>query len=253
MAPENVMELGVDYKEFTEASYRRLLRIARENYHFTFFDQTDLDEPFVLWRHDVDLSIHRALRLAEIEKEEAVSSTFFLLLHGHYYNLFEREVYDRVQKILSFGHRLGLHFDFNFYDNLNDFSFEEKLQFEKTTLENLFGAEVSAVSYHNPSPDLLKSRADLRVGGLFNAYAKEISDKCDYASDSNGYWRFRSIEEALLHPKKRNIQVLTHPEWWTADALSPRERVSRCIDGRANFIHQRYDKMIENHGRKNIR
>jgi hypothetical protein len=54
---------GLDPDEFTEAAYRRILQAAKGHYRFERFG-TSSAEPHVLWRHDIDISVHRALRIA---------------------------------------------------------------------------------------------------------------------------------------------------------------------------------------------
>ena len=100
--------------DFTEAEYRRLIRLAGTHYRFESYETTTSD-PHVIWRHDVDASPHRAARLAAIEAEEGARSVYCFLLHSPFYNLLEREVADRARAALDLGHGLGLHFDTSFY------------------------------------------------------------------------------------------------------------------------------------------
>ena len=54
--------------DFTEKHYRYLIKTAKKNYLFEpFTAKTKL--PHVLWRHDVDFSMHRASSLAKIENK----------------------------------------------------------------------------------------------------------------------------------------------------------------------------------------
>ena len=103
-----------NHEAFTEQAYRQLVEAAAERYRFEPFG-TATTEPHVLWRHDVDSSVHRALRTAEIEAEAGVRATYFFFLHSWFYNLLEREVLDRARAILELGHWAGLHFDSGFY------------------------------------------------------------------------------------------------------------------------------------------
>ena len=64
---------------FDLAHYRELLEAARAGgYRFALFE----GEPAAgrpLLRHDVDLSLDAALRLAELEAESGVAATYFLM------------------------------------------------------------------------------------------------------------------------------------------------------------------------------
>ena len=64
-----------------------------------------------------------------------------------------------------------------------------------------------------------------------------------YVSDSNGYWRFERLPEVLAAGAHERLHVLTHPEWWQEEAMSPRERILRCIAGRARRRGDRHDPL----------
>lgn len=73
--------------EFTYASYRSLLGLLRENnYTFTDYHRYGEQPRCVILRHDIDNSLPQALRLAELEAEEGVKSTWFVLLRTDFYN-----------------------------------------------------------------------------------------------------------------------------------------------------------------------
>ena len=65
----------------------------------------------------MDFSPERALELATIEHEMGVKSTYFLLMHSPFYNLFEKQNFEMFCKIRELGHDLALHFDFAFYES----------------------------------------------------------------------------------------------------------------------------------------
>src|SRR5947208_11960648 len=100
----------MDEADFTEEHYRAILTATRRRYSFASFDERP-DTPHVLWRHDVDLSPHRALAIARLEADAGVLSTYCVLLHSEFYNLLEAGITERIREIVRLGHRLGLHFD----------------------------------------------------------------------------------------------------------------------------------------------
>jgi hypothetical protein len=237
------------YAQFTEDRYRELLRLAREHYAFVSFpDHRDASAGSLLWRHDLDLSVHRALALARIEAEEGVRATHFLLLHSAFYNALEPEITAAVREILRLGHALGLHFDPRFYGQPD---LDEALGRERALLEQVFETGVQAFSLHNPDLAGWSNDRD-EIAGMVNAYGSDLRQRFGYASDSNGYWRFTPLDEVLASAAQHTrLQVLTHPEWWVPEPLSPRERVSRAIDGRAARQHLRYDELMKAMRRKN--
>jgi hypothetical protein len=48
------------------------------------------------------------------------------------------------------------------------------------------------------------------------------------------------------------LHLLTHPEWWTKERLTPSERVDRAILGRARRVRRDYDAGLEKAGRRNV-
>lgn len=242
-----------DFQDFTEDGYRRLVRRARDRYAFVPFG-TDTAEGHVLWRHDLDYSVHRALALAEIEADEGVRATYNFLLHSELYNLFEPAVTERARRILEHGHWLGLHFDVAFYPGItDDDALAEKIAWERDLLETLFGREVTAFSLHNT--DVSNSAgfdADV-LAGLPSANGRTLRETHGYVSDSNGYWRWDSLEDVLRGGEHDRLHVLTHPEWWTPEPMSPRRRIMRCIEGRGLRTEESYDALLATYGRVNIR
>ena len=87
---------------------------------------------------------------------------------------------------------------------------------------------------------------------MINTYAKEIKTAVTYCSDSNGYWRFKRMFDLIANEKPEKLQILTHPEWWTLNIMSPKEKVWRSIEGRSNFYKCEYIKSIEFFGRSII-
>ena len=242
------MAAGPD--DFTEAAYRDLIRLAKRRYRFlAFSDYRDAPPGSLLWRHDIDFSVHRALALARIEAEEGAVATYFLNLHSRFYNALEPEIAERVREFVALSHKLGLHFDPSFYAGRPK-PLEEALAGERALLEDVFEAPVGAFSFHNPA---LEGWADERdeIAGMVNAYGSYLREHYVYRSDSHGRWREPPLADLLSAGDAERLHVLTHPEWWVPEPMSPRDRVSRCIDGRAAAQHARYDAVAAAAGRAN--
>lgn len=248
------MNLAVgDPGSFTEAEYRALIKAAKLHWNFIGYGDYARDGASILWRHDIDYSVHRAKALAEIEEAEGVSSTFFVLLHSPFYNLLEKEICRLVHEVVEMGHNLGLHFDPQFYEpSVSDNELIDKMAFEREILERIFHCTVSAFSWHNPSLATCASFRNLELAGMINAYSTEISSKFSYISDSNGLWRERTLTEVLEQPTDRYLHVLTHPEWWTVEVLPPRDKIVRAAEGRKEAVLSNYDSFLAQHRRPNI-
>jgi hypothetical protein len=245
-----VTAVEASYPEFTENGYRELLRLAKRRYAFgSFRDYRTAPPGTALWRHDLDFSVHRALALARIEAREGIASTHFVLLHSGFYNALEAEVADRIREIISLGHELGLHFDPRFYRGAD---LDDALVRERALLESFFETEIRAFSLHNPDVAGWDDARD-EIAGMVNAYGAYLKRAYGYASDSNGFWRFTPLHDVLRNGSHERLHVLTHPEWWVPEPMSPRERVARAIDGRARRQHERYDEVMKAMQRENVR
>lgn len=249
------MTLSTDYHfdDFTTARYRRLLELARARYAFEPFG-TGVDEPHVLWRHDVDYSLHRARALATIEAEQECRSTYFFLLHSDCYSLLEHTTLRRARELCSFGHYLGLHFDTAFYPDalMHRDRLEQYIRKEAAMLADLLEVEVVALSFHNPELSGAIHLTEDQYCNLPNAYGRSISNRYHYVSDSNGYWRHDRLEDVLVDGEHARLHVLTHPEWWQEEAMSPFARIRRCVEGRANAAIRRYSEELHAAGRLNV-
>ena len=235
-------------EDFTERGYTAALAAAAARYRFEPFG-TGAAEPHVLWRHDVDVSMHRAVALAEIEARQGVRSTWFLSLHSAFYNLLEREMTELALRLASLGHWIGLHFDAGYYGTAVDL--HEPMALERALLEGVVGAPVGAISFHNPDATGVEDLRDDELAGMVNAYGRSVRERYAYVSDSNGYWRFRRLADVLDGGAEPRLHVLTHPEWWQAVAMTPRERIQRAIDGRARRVGDSYDAGLADAGRLN--
>jgi hypothetical protein len=237
-------------QDFTESAYRALVRQAKSRYAFLAFREAAAAGAGVLWRHDIDMSVHRALALAKIEQAEGVRATYFVYLHSRFYNALEDAIVERLQGILALGHDIGLHFDSRFVPAGTDLA--AAVDAERRVIESATGSRVTALSFHDPdAPGVTISEADT-IAGLVNAYGESLRARFEYGSDSNGYWRFTPLPELIARGGER-LQVLTHPEWWVPEPMPPRARVVRAIEGRAAYMAAKYDAAMQDVGRDNIR
>jgi len=242
-----------NFEDFTEQGYGGALAQAGLHWKFESFGTT-ATVPHVLWRHDIDVSPNRALRLAEIENNRGVKATYFFLLHSEFYNCLEESTRDIMRRIVGYGHDIGVHFDGAFYPDVNQLSgLEERIAFEANVIADLAAVKPVAVSFHNPTPEQLKSYDQPSLAGLVNAYGHPLRTNYRYVSDSNGYWRFDRLHDVLAERAASRLHVLTHPEWWTPDCRSPRDRIVRAVEGRTARALKNYDKFLIAQGRENVR
>jgi hypothetical protein len=238
---------------FTLAEYRELVERTASAYPFADFSivgEADLaSRRFCLLRHDVDYSPSRSLRLARIEAELGVATTYTVQLNSLFYNALERGTRDQLRAIADLGHQIGLHFDAVWHGIADEAALNEGIAWEAATLGRALGVEVRMFSFHNTTPFTMACRAS-RYGGLWNAYAGVLQEHVSYTSDSNGFWRFRSWRQALDEDPER-LQVLTHPGWWDEEPATPAERISRIIEERSRKTWSAYAATLSDNDREN--
>ena len=243
-------DLDLVIGDFTEAGYANLLSAAKARFRFVGFDSATDESGIAIWRHDIDMSPHRALKIAEIEAAVGVSSYYFVMLGSRFYNPCEPAVTVLIKKISSLGHKIGLHFDANAYGG-SFARLEAALRSESNLLSGLIGKPIDCFSIHNPTAQSGAVLSDRMHADLVNASSPTLVSGFSYCSDSNGVWRHRRLMDLVGDLSVKRLYALTHPEWWTAKPLRPRERVQLCIDGRARQVGTDYDIDVAGYGRPN--
>ncbi|MCA9841253.1 MAG: hypothetical protein KC475_03955 [Cyanobacteria bacterium HKST-UBA03] len=246
---------------FTEDGYKRLLETALGRYRFEPFGTTTTT-PHILMRHDIDFSVQRAVALARIEAAFHIQTTYCVLLHTPFYNVLEPKTQDALAELVSLGHHIGLHFDCALTSNaLNTLAdLEAPLTREHTLLSLLVNTPIRVVSFHNPDVgDVMNRFEQDYLAGLINTYSRTLKEGYTYCSDSNGYWRHANMFEVVAGrqgepPDHKPLHLLTHPGWWVPDgeAADPRQRIERCIQGRARYTADYYDGLMVENQRLNL-
>ncbi|MEZ0369395.1 MAG: hypothetical protein ACAI44_09950 [Candidatus Sericytochromatia bacterium] len=236
--------------DFTEVGYQRLLALALKAYRIVDYPELLQASSGLVWRHDVDFSPQRALKLAGFEQALGIRACYFFLLSSPHYNLLEAESRRILARILELGHEVGLHFDATVHAVADHRQLEAALAFERQLLEALSGKPVPVFSFHNPGAFELSCDA-LRYAGMYNTYARPFQTDIGYCSDSNGYWRYHRLEDVLRQAAHPRLQVLTHPEWWQAEPMYPRARIERCLQGRSAAQLASYDRLLMANNRVN--
>ena len=211
--------------EFSKTGYQTLLETALDaGYRFIPFDNTlHLKQGrCCLLRHDVDVDLGAALEIAKVESVLGIRSTFFLMLRSPLYNLIGRANSRIVQEIIQLGHWIGLHYDDGFCLD-KQYSLDEWICLESRILENMFGVEIKAVSFHQPSQAILSGK--IKLNNYVNTYNKKELDGFYYVSDSNKVWKVESPYNIFQKELYSKVHLLIHPLWWIGDYNLPTEDV----------------------------
>ena len=233
--------------EFTYTAYRALLDLLRQGgYDFTNYHEYQSHHRCVILRHDIDNSLSQALRLAEVEADFGVKSTYFVLLRTDFYNPASAASQKALSRIQALGHELGLHFDEMAYpqeggsSTADSSSTEELILREAGILADICGCPITTVSMHRPSKATLE--ADLRIPGMINSYGQTFFHDFKYLSDSRRRWR-EPVEEIIRGGEHDRLHILTHAFWYHEREQDITESVGAFVRS-ANA--ERYERMMEN-------
>jgi hypothetical protein len=154
-------------------------------------------------RHDVAFDIKLAHQLADIEQEEGIVSTFFILTTCESYNVSCDRNRKLLREMVVMGHEIGLHFDPTLYGDALD----PAVQKEADLFSLVADHEVKSISLHNPSVHGLFPLFD----GFVNAYDTRLFSDTNYISDSCYMFRGNNPFEFITQLDNSMIQILLHP------------------------------------------
>lgn len=227
---------------FTYQGYRGLLALLREEgYAFRGYHDWQDAPRCVILRHDIDTSLPQAVKLAELEAEEGVRSTWFVLLRTDFYNVFSKSSLRALHRIQALGHEIGLHFDeASYVPALGPDELVQSVIKECGLLSALLETRVSSVSMHRPSETTLE--AGYQIPGIVNSYGKTFFQDFKYLSDSRRRWR-EPVEDTVRAGEYDRLHILTHAFWYREEE----EDISRTV---GDFIRaanrERYRQMADN-------
>ena len=238
--------------DFTLTKYKELLQLSIDRFKFVDLECQQLPSQAALWRHDVDFCPCLALQMARVDHAMGIRSTFYYLVSSEYYNVFEFSTAEIIKEVASMGHRIGLHFSPN--PNLPGTleSLENQLMDQALVLKNAIQLSVSSFSIHNPTTFHSEYFDKSVHSRLRNASSSLLRKTYSYCSDSNGYWRYKSLESLIRNPDITRLYVLTHPIWWQDNNLLARERVNVHFESMRNRFQESYDKLLTNNNRLNL-
>tara|TARA_B100001093_G_C26832549_1_gene1016794 strand:- start:887 stop:1699 length:813 start_codon:yes stop_codon:yes gene_type:complete len=185
----------LNFKNVYELKFKNLMKINK----------------FLIMRHDIELNLDRALKLAEIENEFNISSTYFLLPSSDY-NIFEEIEINKIREIIKLGHDIGLHYDLELISKYSNNPKKIVMQIIKI-LEEFYKIKIHAISSHMP----MRSKKILQLPNIINTYDPKYFQQIKYLSDSNQAWREGDIISNIR--KYDKIHLLMHENCWSENGL----------------------------------
>lgn len=228
--------------KFLYDEYIRLMtELKDEGYHFSGYHNYNENEKTVILRHDVDMSLEAALRMAMLEREMDIHSTYFILISSDVYNAFSKRSVEYIHKIKGAGHDIGLHFDEKKYEG-DGGDIEKAIVRETEMMEMELGFDIRSVSMHRPS--LLTLDADYRIadGKIVNSYGTEFFHKFEYISDSRREWH-KDVWNIIHSGQYKKLHILVHPIWYDEKEVEMAEKLKQfCLAS----VEERYNTLNEN-------
>src|SRR5258707_13236021 len=144
--------------------------------------------PILFLRHDVKISLSKALRMAEIESEYGLPASYMVRADSPLYSLDDRQTRIQLLEIAQMGHEVGLHFDLA-RETRQSSSYLRLIETEVRSacerVEQIICRPVRSLSFQRSIPLLFGG--PLLLNGRVNADASEL--RTWYLSDSGGQFR----------------------------------------------------------------
>ena len=220
---------------FTEKSYREFLE--RFKGRFISFDTPGNG---IILRHDVDDCFEKSKRMAEIEYEFGIRSTYFILNTAPYWKLTSYVEYKRLQDL---GHEIGWHNNaLTEWIKTNGRNPLELYVWSPLSLLRRNGLTIVGTASHGDELCHELKYVNSSIFGFKHPHYNKIehpiysleyfgleydalyTDRDGYQSDSGGKWAF-PIEETLdlWENENKRYQILVHPQWWEFGSASLRK------------------------------
>jgi hypothetical protein len=197
--------------------FEALEKAKNLSYHFLRlcdFREIIEHKKLIVLRHDIDLSLKNALKIAHLEHELGIQSTYFIRVSAKYNIMFYPNI-KIIQEIKSLGHEIGLHYSLDIPKLINSDQITYLIK-EKRILEEIIQQEIKGICLHDPNS---KRGIDIELSEynlIYDAYSNSFMDELKYISDSRASWREGCMCKNI--GKHNKLYILTHPFWWYEDA-----------------------------------
>ena len=234
-----------------------LSRLSRELYidfletakakHFSFVQFKDflpaqprLPERYIALRHDIDFAPAYSLEMAELEHAAGVTSTFFVLVDGQFYNPLQTEVVRQLRKIKSLGHEIGLHFAVS---SAVDFDIGKEVAFRLEILSAILETDVRSFSQHDPvNAGFVSVTLPANHSACVDVSQVIRENDLLYVSDSAMMWRHHTFHTAL--EEQRNLCLLAHPHSWLDSENDYVAMIRNLESVEVKAVAERYDAFV---------
>ncbi len=227
---------------FSYNEFKNLINMVQQ--HLPIIDYKDVKDntkKFCILRHDIEFSIDRAYKLAKIEKELGVVSTYTVQVRNNTYNALSEKNINLISKIRNLGHHIGLHQ--NPPSSLKLDTLKDYIMRDITILEDSYGFEIDRFAFHRPKKEYLNCYVELE--NKINCYDRKFFHFFDkrpesldilYLADSNHKWKY-GYPLDFDFSKINKLQLLTHPFSWS-------EKGGDNYGNFVSLIRERNDELV---------
>jgi hypothetical protein len=210
-------------KDFSYEQYNQIIAIVRHYLPIIDFSEVYENKKYCVIRHDVEYSVERALKMAQIEEEAKISSSYVIQIRNNNYNALSDVNLKMIREIHNLGHPIGLHVHTDAFFENPIHGLATYIKKDADTLSNYLGFKVDRFSVHRPVNAILMSY--LQVDGLINMNDRPFFHFCDkewtkhhldvtYLADSNHQWKYGNPFD-LNFAKCHKLQLNCHPDSWS--------------------------------------
>ena len=226
---------------FSYTEYKNIIALVTEHLPIVDFKEALRLDKFCVIRHDIEFSIDRALKLAVIERELGVTSTYTVQLRNNTYNALSEKNIEAVRQIKKMGHKIGLHQNPPVMD---DDELLDYIQKDIQTLEYYYGFEIDRFAFHRCRENSGVLGRYIEVPNKINCYDKKFfhyfADKkpdhlrVNYLADSNHQWKYGHPIHLDYKSAPFKLQLLTHPFSWTEAGYENINNFAKLIKEKSN-------------------
>tara|TARA_R110001583_G_scaffold3112_2_gene20562 strand:+ start:842 stop:1612 length:771 start_codon:yes stop_codon:yes gene_type:complete len=216
------------HNRFSYDEYKEIISLIQKYLPIVSFnDVIDNNlEKYCVIRHDVEYSMDRALKLAQLEYELKIKSTYCIQVRNNIYNAISDKNIEIAKQINDLGHEIALHQDPP--AGFGDYRLKGYLLQDMKTLSMYYDLPIKIFSYHRPKPEYLQKYFTVEDkintnGNKFFHYiggdsgiVKPEELNVTYLADSNHKWKWGDPKEVDFS-KINKLQMNMHPYSWSKE------------------------------------
>ena len=234
------------HNRFSYDEYKDIISLIQGNLPIVSFNDV-IDNnltKYCVIRHDIEYSVDRAYKMAQIEAEIGVKSTYCIQVRNNIYNAISNKNIGLVKKIKALGHEIALHQDPP--TGLGDYGLKEYLLRDIETLNKYYNIPIRIFSYHRPKQEYLQKY--FTVGDKINTNGNKFfhyfkgdgiikPEELDvtYLADSNHKWKWGDPKD-LDFTKVKKLQMNMHPYSWSEEGFNNFNNTVRVVKERTREL-----------------